>query len=457
MGSLDDVHAASPITFEETLAVLVQGLQALEYLKSCGVMHRDLKPANILVSSRSPLIIIKLADLGLAKDDRNGSTKFKTRVGSPLYIAPEVWKGKKEPYTYAADIWSLGVVALQLAYGLPDPKSGNWFCKILDFVKALDSDQLIDFLSSSMLRPEPMERLPASQCLEEAIGIQLEVGLEKAMQSPLTRNASQLGFGTPTEKASMLTTLMWEPSSKRQRSPHSGGHATSTKRTAIRQERDDQTESDYSHIYPIADASLWFDGQHGPMCESVLKLLKDMQIDGDGATDSRTFELVRALCQKLKQLQITEIEKSFDLDAEQTILMAITETKAFPLASLTSSDLANSVDELAVQLLRMADLLAPDFVVQFGDQAGRLSTEDGGDAINNSSMWNLLHEVDYGDRETNDGATTPTRALPFPSLHKSSESLTNELDSWHTDRSRGITFPSAASDVLNVSGCTIPV
>ena len=224
----------------------------------------------------------------------------------------------------------------------------------------------------------------------------------------------------------------------------------------LRQERDDQTESDYSHIYPIADASLWFDGQHGPICESVLKLLKDIQIDGDGATESRTFDLVRALCRKFEQLQVTEIERFFDLDAEQTILTAITETKAFPLASLTSSDLASSVDELADQLLRMADLLVPDFVVPFGDQANRLPAEDGGDPIDNLSVWNLLREVDHGDSETNDGATTPTQAVPFPVLHRSPRSSTNELDSWHTDRSRGMTFPSAVSDVLNVSGCTIP-
>ena len=137
----------------------------------------------------------------------------------------------------------------------------------------------------------------------------------------------------------------------------------------LRQERDDQTESDYSHIYPIADASLWFDGQHGPICESVLKLLKDIQIDGDEATESRTFDLVRALCRKFEQLQVTEIERSFDLDAEQTILTAITETKAFPLASLTSSDHANSVDELADQLFRIANLLIPDF------EASRLSCQ----------------------------------------------------------------------------------
>ena len=366
LGNLADVHAASPIAFEETATILSQALQAETYLNSRGVIHRDIKPANILVSSREPLVI-KLADLGLAKHDRDGLTKFKTFVGSNLYAAPEIYKGKGKPYTYAVDIWSLGIVALELAYGLPHISARNfnpqkWFCKISDFVKALDSDVMIDFLESDMLRYRPEKRLAASECLEEALRIELELGLEKAIETPSTRAVSQTGSGTPTEKASVLTTFLWAPKdgSKRQRSPDLSPHEDFNKKTAIRQERDNQTESVYSQTYPIANASLWFDGQQGPICESVLELLKDIQIDGDGATDSRTFDLVRELCRKLERLQITEIIKSFDHDAEQTILTAVTKAREFPLASLTSSDLANSVDELADHLSRMMDLIDPD-------------------------------------------------------------------------------------------------
>ena len=460
LGNLADVHAASPIAFEETAIILSQALQAETYLNSRGVIHRDIKPANILVSSREPLIIM-LADLGLAKHDRDGLTKFKTFVGSNLYAAPEIYKG--DPYTYAVDIWSLGIVALELAYGLPLISARNfnqqkWFRKIFDFVEALDSDQLIDFLESDMLRYRPERRLAASECLDKALRIELELGIEKAMQSPSTQAASQTGSGTPTEKASVLTTLLWVPkdSSKRQRSPDLSPRADFNKKTAIRQERDNHNAPVYPQTYPIANASLWFDGQQGPICESVLELLKDIQIDGDGATDSRTFELVRELCCKLERLQITEIIKSFDHDAEQTILTAVTKAREFPLASLTSSDLANSVDELADQLVRMANLLIPDLEARYDGQVNRLSSDDGGQTISGSNVWNLLHEVDHGEGETIDGSKTSMPALPFSVIQRSPKSLTNESDSWQTSRSRGLTFPSAVSDILNVSGCTIP-
>ena len=462
LGNLADVHAASPIAFEETATILSQALQAETYLNSRGVIHRDIKPANILVSCRDPLVI-KLADLGLAKHDRDGLSKFKTFVGTNLYAAPEIYKGKGKPYTYAVDIWSLGIVALELAYGLPHISVCNfspkeWFRKIFEFVEDLDSDRLIDFLESDMLRYRPEKRLAASECLEEVLRIARDLRLEKPSQTPPTRATPQTGSGTPTEKASVLTTLLWAPkdSSKRQRSPDLSPRADFNKKTAIRQERDNHNAPVYSQTYPIANASLWFDGQQGPICESVLELLKDIQIDGDGATDSRTFDLVRELCRKLERLQITEIIKSFDHDAEQTILTAVTKAREFPLASLTSSDLANSVDELADQLLRMANLLIPDLEVPYDGQVSRLSAEDGGETSSSTSVWNLLREVDHGEGETTDGATTPTQAIPFPVVQRSPKSLTDESDNWQTSRSRGLTYPSAVSDILNVSGCTIP-
>jgi serine/threonine protein kinase len=35
-----------------------------------------------------------------------------TKVGTPFYLAPEIWEGK--PYTHKSDIWSLGVILFEL-------------------------------------------------------------------------------------------------------------------------------------------------------------------------------------------------------------------------------------------------------------------------------------------------------------------------------------------------------
>lgn len=96
---------------------------AIQHLHENDICHRDLKPENILFKSKNPDSEIKLIDFGLstyAKKDR----KMKTRVGSPLYVAPEVLKGS---YQKSCDMWSIGVIAYVILWGYPpfDGKSNE--------------------------------------------------------------------------------------------------------------------------------------------------------------------------------------------------------------------------------------------------------------------------------------------------------------------------------------------
>ncbi|XP_058120248.1 serine/threonine-protein kinase Nek5-like [Anopheles ziemanni] len=80
----------------------------LIYLHCRNVIHRDLKPANVLICVDNRL---KLADFGMSKimhdDDLN-----RTIVGTPLYMAPEVARGKD--YDYKSDVWALGIIFYEL-------------------------------------------------------------------------------------------------------------------------------------------------------------------------------------------------------------------------------------------------------------------------------------------------------------------------------------------------------
>jgi NIMA (never in mitosis gene a)-related kinase len=51
------------------------------------VMHRDLKPANIFMDESFNL---KLGDLGLGRDFSSQTMEAFSRVGTPLYMSPEV-------------------------------------------------------------------------------------------------------------------------------------------------------------------------------------------------------------------------------------------------------------------------------------------------------------------------------------------------------------------------------
>lgn len=99
-------------------SIMGQILCALKYCHSPAkpgfavgkkVVHRDLKPANIMLTDEG---VIKLCDFGFAREiDFDNSAM--TLVGSPMYMAPEVFQGKT--YDEKCDIWSLGGVMHFLA------------------------------------------------------------------------------------------------------------------------------------------------------------------------------------------------------------------------------------------------------------------------------------------------------------------------------------------------------
>jgi len=69
---------------------IMQIAMALEHMLKMRVMHRDLKPANIFIDSRNEL---KLGDLGLGRDFTSQTMEAFSRVGTPLYMSPEVLQG----------------------------------------------------------------------------------------------------------------------------------------------------------------------------------------------------------------------------------------------------------------------------------------------------------------------------------------------------------------------------
>lgn len=118
--NLEDAHERRPLAMHHIKDLISELLHGLEYLHSKRITHRDLKPANILLMSYEPLHI-KMTDFGLAVGRSNELTTF---AGSLPYLAPEVHK-KSRNYTNKVDMWSVGVVALWLAHGLPKYPAGQ--------------------------------------------------------------------------------------------------------------------------------------------------------------------------------------------------------------------------------------------------------------------------------------------------------------------------------------------
>jgi formylglycine-generating enzyme required for sulfatase activity len=118
-GSLKDLlFAEGALPWGKTLAIIRQVAAGLDHAHAAGVVHRDVKPGNILFDEAGAA---RLGDFGYARTAAGSPSLTATGalVGTPHYMAPELWLGEKKagPPTAAADIYSLACMVYEMLTG----------------------------------------------------------------------------------------------------------------------------------------------------------------------------------------------------------------------------------------------------------------------------------------------------------------------------------------------------
>jgi serine/threonine protein kinase len=166
MEHIEGTPLKGPLRLEEVVHYTRQICEALDAAHRGGIVHRDLKPANILVTKLG----IKLLDFGIARVIQAGATVSSPGVvvGTPAYMAPEVFKGA--PADARSDIYALGFIVQEMAMGSRansrtlDPPALD---RVVRICRAEDPDERWQTAREVMLALELVRQAATTQRLQK--------------------------------------------------------------------------------------------------------------------------------------------------------------------------------------------------------------------------------------------------------------------------------------------------
>lgn len=153
-------------------SILYEILLGLNHIHQNNILHRDLKPLNIFMTSKQN---IKIGDMGVSKiinspENENQGESNDTKVGTPLYFAPELVKNKS--YDYKIDIWAVGIIMYYLT-ALKPPFAGETVPELNDAIVNSTPKSLPKYYTTryktlvySFLAKDPKDRPTSEEALK---------------------------------------------------------------------------------------------------------------------------------------------------------------------------------------------------------------------------------------------------------------------------------------------------
>jgi len=207
-GSLNTlIQKTGALSLTTTARVLKQISGALDYAHDKGIVHRDLKSDNVLLDTAENAY---LTDFGIARlvNDNSKMTQTGTIMGTPAYMAPELWTGKAADKQ--ADIYALGVIVYEMITGKTPFTGDTPFVVMYQHLNEIPPvDDLEQDLSEAVqevllkaMAKKPEDRYLSAGALanafDEALG-----GISDTTHGMPTRTSAknvEVDFGPPTEK-----------------------------------------------------------------------------------------------------------------------------------------------------------------------------------------------------------------------------------------------------------------
>ncbi|SBW25381.1 hypothetical protein FDG2_4530 [Candidatus Protofrankia californiensis] len=191
------------------VALALQLAEALAVVHERGIVHRDLKPANLFVV---PVDRLKVCDFGLARDSAVPSslTPLASVMGTPPYIAPEVWLGMRAGP--ATDLYAVGVILYELLTG-SRPFAGSNHALMRQHLDVVPTpprdrnpaiDDPLNDITLALLAKNPADR-PNASALATALNAIQRSGDLKPASGPVSPGKDQTRVNAPIACSSITS------------------------------------------------------------------------------------------------------------------------------------------------------------------------------------------------------------------------------------------------------------
>jgi serine/threonine-protein kinase len=139
---------------EEARLITLQAARALDHAHQVNIIHRDIKPSNFMLTRSTGKLIVKLTDLGLARemgDEDFRVTRAGTTVGTIDYISPEQARDSRAA-DIRSDIYSLGCTLYHMLAGRPPFSEGGLTERLYKHIE----ERPVDVRELNPATPDPL-------------------------------------------------------------------------------------------------------------------------------------------------------------------------------------------------------------------------------------------------------------------------------------------------------------